>query len=208
MDDQPRVDALEESHVTKPGPDGTPVPLFADGRAMRPAVPGTVSAAKANKTEINPDSLGYFWGPDAADRSEVVTDEHLAFAISNGKLAEPFPAGFLTDDNRAAIIARGKERFRISCAACHAQINKESGEMKIGHGPVSAQGPRAGAPGLPVVDLMAADKLTMTPGHIFRIITAGGPSRVMQSYATQVPDVRDRWAIAAYIKDEQNKAGN
>ena len=64
--------------------------LFADGRAMRPKVAGTVA------------------------RGELELDDHLYRGIENGQWAETFP---LRVDER--LLRRGRERFDIFCAPCH-----------------------------------------------------------------------------------------
>ncbi len=65
-------------------------PLFADGRAMRPAVAGTVA------------------------RGELREDEHFYRGIVNGEWATTFPMTITP-----AMMARGKERYDIYCSPCH-----------------------------------------------------------------------------------------
>ena len=72
--------------------------LFADGRAMRPPVPGTVR------------------------RGGLEGDDHLYRGTSGGKFAATFP---MTADR--AMIERGQERFNIYCAACHGWIGEGDG---------------------------------------------------------------------------------
>lgn len=65
-------------------------PLFADGRAMRPPVPGTVA------------------------RAAVVDDPALTTGKVGGRWVETMP---LPVD--AALMQRGRERYDIFCAPCH-----------------------------------------------------------------------------------------
>ncbi|MEW6741665.1 MAG: cytochrome c [Planctomycetota bacterium] len=65
-------------------------PLFADGRAMRLPVEGTVA------------------------RGELHDDEHLELGKLNGVWAETFPVAVTAD-----LMQRGRERFDIYCAPCH-----------------------------------------------------------------------------------------
>lgn len=65
-------------------------PLFADGRAMRPPVEGTVP------------------------RDGLHDDEHFYFGMVNGKWATTFPM-----EVTPALLARGQERFGIYCTPCH-----------------------------------------------------------------------------------------
>jgi mono/diheme cytochrome c family protein len=67
-----------------------PSPLFADGRAMRPEVPGTVA------------------------RGELHEDDHLYRGLVGGKPAETLPVKL--DE---ALLHRGEQRFNIYCAPCH-----------------------------------------------------------------------------------------
>ena len=65
-------------------------PLFADRRAMRPLVPGTVA-----QNDLHP-------------------NEHLYRGVVSGEWATTFPMP-VSD----AVMRRGRERFDIFCAACH-----------------------------------------------------------------------------------------
>ncbi len=78
MDNQPRFKAQQAN------------PLFADGRAMRRAVEGTIA------------------------RGTLRDDEHLYAGLVRGEwaAAPPMPVD-------AALLERGRERFEIFCAPCH-----------------------------------------------------------------------------------------
>jgi len=78
MHDQPRGEAYEGSR------------FFADGRVMRPQVPGTVA------------------------RGRLDEDEHLHTGMQGGELAREFP--FAID---LAALQRGRERYQIFCTPCH-----------------------------------------------------------------------------------------
>ena len=65
-------------------------PLFADRRAMRPLVPGTIA------------------------QNDLRTDDHLYRGLVKGEWALTFPMP-VTD----AVMQRGRERFDIYCAAFH-----------------------------------------------------------------------------------------
>lgn len=80
MDWQPKYKAQREN------------PIFADGRATRPAEPGTVAVG------------------------ELREDDHFYRGQLNGVWARTFPPSLKLDD---ALMARGKERFGIYCTPCH-----------------------------------------------------------------------------------------
>lgn len=65
-------------------------PLFADGRAMRPQVPGTVA------------------------RGKLADDDHFYRGKVGGEWATAFPMP-VTD----ALMKRGQERYNIYCSPCH-----------------------------------------------------------------------------------------
>ncbi len=74
--------------------------FFADKRADRPQVEGTVA-----------------WG-------ELHDDQHLYAGKVNGSFARTFPDAIKID---AAAMARGKERFGIYCTPCHGQAGEGDG---------------------------------------------------------------------------------
>ena len=96
-------------------------------------------------------------------------------------------AGFLDEfplSVDAALVARGRERFDIYCAPCHGQTGQ-------GDGMVVRRGYRR-------PPTFHQDRLrNERPGYFFDVMTNGFGA--MPDYAAQVP-VRDRWAIAAYIR--------
>jgi len=78
MHDQPRFEPLEAT------------PLFADGRASRPRVPGTIA------------------------RGERTWDAHFLEGKVSGELVASFPMQVTPE-----LLARGRERYDIFCSACH-----------------------------------------------------------------------------------------
>ena len=143
MHDQPRYEPLERSA------------FFADQRASRPPVPGTVA------------------------QGELREDDHLYTGKINGELAGSFPFAVTRD-----VLLRGRERYNIFCSPCHGGLGDGAGVI-VQRGfkrPPSLHGQR----------------LREAPaGHFFDVITRGFGA--MTDYASRVP-VRDRWAIAAYIR--------
>jgi len=112
-------------------------------------------------------------------RGELRENAHLYTGKVDGQDAATFPV-----EVTAELLARGRERFDIFCSPCHDRTGRGNG-MIVQRGfrrPISFHDPR----------LRAA-----LPGHFFDVMTNGFGA--MSSYASQVP-VRDRWAIAAYIR--------
>ncbi len=83
-----------------------------------------------------------------------------------------------------AVLERGRERFNIYCAPCHARTGD-------GNGMIVQRGYRR-------PPSYHTDRLRNAPlGHFFEVITKGFGA--MPDYEAQVAP-RDRWAIAAYIR--------
>lgn len=82
-------------------------------------------------------------------------------------------------------MARGADQYRIYCAVCH-------GMGGAGDGTV--------APKMPIKppSLLTSKIKNVSDGRIFHIITRG--QGVMGSYAAQVSDEKDRWAIINHIR--------
>jgi mono/diheme cytochrome c family protein len=83
-----------------------------------------------------------------------------------------------------ALLERGRERFGIYCAPCHAADGSGNGMI-----------PARGFPQPP--DYRSARLRAAPASHFYDVITHG--YGVMYSYADRVPP-QDRWAIAAYIR--------
>jgi hypothetical protein len=86
MHDQPRYEALEASA------------FFADGRASRPPVEGTVARGHLNE------------------------DDHLYRGRIGGEFVETFPFPVTMET-----MARGRERYDIFCAPCHDRLGTGQG---------------------------------------------------------------------------------
>ncbi len=85
----------------------------------------------------------------------------------------------------AALIRRGQERFTIMCSACHGELG-DGNTVVADH--MDLVRPR---------DLLDPRIRSYPVGEIFHVITAG--YGLMASHADLLP-VRDRWAVAAYVK--------
>jgi len=112
-------------------------------------------------------------------RGDEDGDEFYATGMVDGQPVTEFPFAVTPE-----VMARGRERFDIFCSPCH-------GRTGDGDGMVVRRGFRA-PPSFHI------DRLRQQPvGHFFDVITNGFGA--MPDYKTQVP-VRDRWAIAAYVR--------
>jgi mono/diheme cytochrome c family protein len=143
MHDQPKLEPMEQSS------------FFADGRAARPRVAGTIARDDGDETSL------------------------FHSGKVGGKPSEQFPFAVTRDD-----LERGRERYTIFCAPCHAASG-------AGDGMVVQRGMKA-PPSLHDPRLRAAP-----PGYFFDVITNGFGA--MYDYSDRIAP-RDRWLITAYIR--------
>jgi len=113
-------------------------------------------------------------------RGSVHPDTLLYTGTENGAAATQFPFPVT-----AAVLSRGQTRFNAFCAPCHDRTGSGNG-MIVQRGykkPTSFHEQRL---------------RDAAPGYFFQAMANG--FGVMPSYATQIPDVKDRWAVIAYIR--------
>lgn len=173
----PRISLVQDMGIQPKYREQQSSPVFADGRADRPEIVGTVAWGRLD------DDDHYYRGYSMT----VDPKTHKPVA----KFFEDFPPQVKVD---AALLKRGQDRFNIYCSACH-------GLDGYGHGPVNEralelQSEMHGS-------WVQAANLTIDPvksrpvGHIFNTITNG--IRNMPPYGPQIP-VADRWAIVSYVR--------
>lgn len=113
-------------------------------------------------------------------------DDSFYEGLQGTNLVEELPMPVTMD-----LLQRGRERYDIFCAVCH-------GPDGDGNGMVVQRG-------FPQPPSYHIDRLRTAPiGHFYRVITYG--YGVMYPYASRVP-VKDRWAIAAYVRALQLTRG-
>ncbi|MGB8355457.1 MAG: cytochrome c [Chthoniobacteraceae bacterium] len=163
---QPRYDPQHESD------------FFADGRAARAPVAGTVP-------------IGYVldsrYSSNTASNSKVSIGEN-GFSDSldyfnTGKIGDSYGDGFPVDVT-PALLQRGQQRFTVNCAICH-------GATGVGNGIVTNYGL------VGVANFQQERLRSMPDGQIFNTITYG--KNTMGAYGSNIA-VEDRWAIIAYIR--------
>ena len=135
--------------------------FFYDGAAMREPIPGTVAIG-----ELKEDAP-FFTGKGADGQflasSPVAADE--------------------------AVVARGRDRYRIYCQPCH----DARGD---GKGILFTRG------NVPTASFHQEKVLKYTDGQMFDVITNG--AGLMAGYRWPIPPA-DRWAIVAYVRDLQRQ---
>jgi mono/diheme cytochrome c family protein len=117
--------------------------------------------------------------PGTVARGELSNNPFLDTGKIGGADGDGFPFPVT-----AEVLDRGQERFNIYCSECHGRVGD-------GNGMIPSRGFRR-PPTFHTESLRTAKT-----GHFFDVMTNGFGA--MPPYAVQVP-VRDRWAIAAYIR--------
>ena len=148
--------------------------FFADGRAMRPPVEGTVSRGDLREDDAYymGKQLGQELGQELGEETEAWVDG-LPISLD------------------AEQMLRGRERYQIFCAPCH-------GATGAGDGPISRRANQlAEGTWTRPSDIRATATIERPNGELFDIITHG--VRNMPAYDAQIP-VADRWAIVAYVR--------
>lgn len=140
----PRIHIIQDMDNQEKYKAQAAMPLFADGRAMRPPVTGTVA------------------------RGELRLDDHLYRGIVNGQYATTFPtdAGFVVNE---AFIRRGQERFVIYCAPCHGLDG--SGRGPVNQRALELN--EAGGSWVQAADLADEERRSRPLGHLYNTITNG-----------------------------------
>jgi len=218
MDTQPRYGAQDAS------------PVFADGRAMRPHIPGTVAWAKGLSRPggeqgftrtADPSMLrldDHYWrgfrethagGAHAAaarpadTRPATAPGTRPAAGAAGFTYYDGFPQRLTID---AELLDLGRQHFHTYCAPCH-------GTLGYGDGPIHttaaahANNPRVNTVWVQPANLHETDTSTGKPKFGPGVYEDGRLFHVitygkgnMLGYEKQVPDPHDRWAITAYVR--------
>jgi len=167
MDHQPKKKAQTSSS------------FFADGRSAREPVAGTVPLGYAMPQQKPVDgSMGEMQGPY----------EQIHFTASpeysaTGRMGNQWGTG-IPFEVTATTMARGQERYTISCSVCHGATGAGNGFAK--------------QLGLATVQSLLQQRIRdMADGEIFNTITHG--KNTMLGYGGNI-QVQDRWAIIAYLR--------
>lgn len=145
-----------------------PNSFLPDGRSSQPHVAGTVAQQIGF---VNNDT----WQGSVVNTGFVPGTTNFAATI-------PVPV-------TAELLARGRERFNISCLPCHGATGDGNGiTKKIGAMAIVA--PLVGEPG--------KNAILIPDGQMFHVISQGKAPN-MQGYAANI-EINDRWAIVAYVR--------
>jgi mono/diheme cytochrome c family protein len=217
--DQPRFHVFHDMDYSPAKDAQQSTSLFADSRAMRPDVRGTVARGQSDMdilTGIDMEKLASF-DPSRAHRLVAMYDdakEAKPADVAKEAKADPAPQAeaaksvmdttpwlseipYTVDED---FVHQGQEKFNIYCAVCH-------GNDGAGNGLVNRRAKKIlAASWIPPSNLhdvtLHDDKYA--DGKLFSTISNG--IRKMPGYASQIK-VEDRWAIVAYVRALQASRG-
>lgn len=156
----------------------SPSDFFADGRADRPAVPGTVPT-----TDVMGETYTHLAPPNAFEE-----DSYFA----TGKLEDgSFGSGFPIDVTYANF-DHGEELFNRFCAICHGRTGDGNGVLKdprFGYGTIAS--------------LQQQRIMNLPEGEIFNTITWG--KNTMSPYGAKLRP-EERWQVILYVRGLQRAA--
>ncbi len=104
-------------------------------------------------------------------------------AVSTGRGPDGRPVALLPVPVDPKLLARGRQRFEVTCAACHGVLGDGESQVALN---MSLRRP----PSL-------HDFRDLPDGTLYQIISEG--FGLMPSYANQL-SVQDRWAVVAYVR--------
>ena len=114
-------------------------------------------------------------------------DDHLWRGLDDqGHVAATLPEGIKLDD---ALLKRGENRYNIYCSPCHGQQGRADGPANRRVADGFAKAP---------ANFHDPDYQPVPLGYFYKVGTEGYGT--MKGYASQIPDPKDRWAIAAWIR--------
>lgn len=175
MDAQPKSKAQAASSV------------FADGRAMRPRIDGTIA-----RGELIVD--------DHLQHGYRTTDEGKPVVVKNAQGVEEYDwiAGYPKQIQiNQALLQRGRERFDIYCAPCHGLSGQGNGMVHQRAVSLPAEARAGWVQPSNMSDISVYGQGQYAEGRLFHTIGYG--ARSMRGYASQI-NVEDRWAIVAYVR--------
>jgi hypothetical protein len=141
--------------------------FFASRQSSQLPVPGTISRSKP--MAVN--------GKDVFPFEDSPVNTGKIIGTTNFVEVNPLP---ITEK----LLARGQERYQISCLPCH-------GALADGKGITTKYGM------VVIRNLHDANSVKLADGDIFNTITHG--KGLMGAYGSNV-EVQDRWAIIAYVR--------
>lgn len=180
------------------GQSGTP--MFADGRAMRPLIPGVVARedmAVGNEVLNDPAFPRLIDGR----RGTIAPEDQAAFdRLMHGTESKDGKPTFVTKipvPVTMDLMRRGRERYAISCTPCHGASGYGDGMVARRAKEMQDAGADTASGWVAPASYHTEEIRGRADGHLYNTIANG--IRSMPAYGKQV-SVIDRWAIVAYVR--------
>ncbi len=173
---EPKIHFIQDMDLQPSFGPQQPHVMFADGRATRPPIPGTVAR-------------GHVKFDDHYFRGYRQKDDGGGIEFFKGQ-----PEKIVVDER---LLARGMDRYAIYCSLCH-------DDRGLGNGIIDQRAvARKEANWVPPTNLMTQEIRDRADGQLFQAISDG--VRNMPAYNTQISHA-DRWAIVAYMRRLQHES--
>ncbi|HYR58419.1 MAG TPA: cytochrome c [Chthoniobacteraceae bacterium] len=155
-----------------------PTTFFADGRAARKPVEGTIPIGYELKG-------AFFQAPARNATFSPAGFTDLPDYFNTGKFGDLYGDGFPEQVKvDEAFVKRGQERFNIHCSPCHGKTGQANGVVsKFGL--------------VAIANLQDERIRTMPDGQVFSTISNG--KNTMGAYGPNIA-IEDRWAIVSYLR--------
>jgi len=175
--------------------------MFADGRAMRPRLPGvTASSDLQVQNEMvndrdNPHMIGDQNAP--IELNDELTYQRVVEGTEPQADGKPGYVKRIPVKVSMDLLERGRERYTIHCAVCHGQGGYGDGTVALRAAEMQQAVNGDAAAWVAPKNYHSVDMRQQPVGKIYNTIANG--VRSMPAYAKQI-SILDRWAIVAYVK--------
>ena len=209
FDPNPRIHIFQDMDNQAKAKAQSSSDLFADGRSMRDYAPGTVawgrSAHRPDPTMLKDDDLAYRGHEIDPNTGETVYVE-LTPGSPQPKFLDGYPDTIKVD---AAFIDRGEHQYMVHCYTCHGADGRGMGPAKrvmdvLAQADLKLpENQKTRTSTLPVANLTDAKfaQDAYPNGRVYYTI-AHGQGTMGPGIGRQI-DVKDRWAIVAYVRAMQ-----
>ncbi|MGC8559539.1 MAG: c-type cytochrome [Phycisphaerae bacterium] len=174
-----------------------PSKLFADGRAMRRHIPGTLAQQDfiyVNQAQVrahpNNWAKGHVVLKNKTLYDSVLYGQKLVHGQGQWLAHIPIPI-------TKRFVERGRTEFNIFCEPCHGYNGRGNGTVNRWDQRLRKDGSPDAGTWVPPSDLLGPGVKFLSDGLIFNVISNGVGT--MASYKDQIPVV-DRWAIVSYVR--------
>jgi len=175
--------------------------FFADGRTMRPAVPGAVAFGR---TSFVPAATGPDWNATyVKEREQLLRNDPEIYEgrQTTGKLVVKIPVPV-----SMGMIQTGQQKYNIYCASCHGYLGDGLGQVGL-----QWATPVANFHDVKYQEKAADNGEKWTDGHLFRTGMFGyydeQQNQKMPGYAHAL-SAEDAWSVVAYIRALQASRAN